>query len=125
LRDIHLRNGSNNRVVFNSYACSLPDHVAASEPMFPPDEAKGLEVVKKIQSLNGPDLEKRVRAEVGDPMLAFFSLLAKSTAAPGDDDHAIAKKVHLMVLAYLIRGELHQPAGPAPAKPKSPAPKKK
>jgi hypothetical protein len=93
--------------------------------MFPPDEAKGLEVVKKIQSLNGPDLEKRVRAEVGDPMLAFFSLLAKSTAAPGDDDQAIAKKVHLMVLAYLIRGELHQPSGTAAPKPKSPAPRKK
>ena len=94
--------------------------------MFPPDEATGLEVVKKIQSLNGPDLEKRVRAEVGDPMLAFFSLLAKSTAGPGDDDHTIAKKVHLMVLAYLIRGELHQkPPVAAPAKPKSPPPKKK
>jgi hypothetical protein len=84
--------------------------------MLPPDEAKGLEVVKKIQSLSGPDLEKRVRAEVGDPLLAMFSLLAKSTAAPGDDDHAIARKVHLMVLAYLIRGELTKASSPPPKK---------
>jgi hypothetical protein len=96
--------------------------------MLPPDEQAGLAAVKKIQSLSGPDLEKRVRAEVGDPMLAFFSLLAKS-AAPEDDDHAVAKKVHLMILAYLVRGELHggkteaKPA--APPKPKGPPPKKK
>ena len=93
--------------------------------MFPPDEQTGLAAVQKIQALSGPDLEKRVRAEIGDPMLAFFALLAKSTS-PGEDDHAIAKKVHLMILSYLIRGELQGSAKPAaPPKPKAPPPKKK
>jgi hypothetical protein len=91
--------------------------------MLPPDEQTGLAAVKTVQSLSGPELEKRVRAEVGDPMLAFFSLLAKSVA-PEEDDHAIAKRVHLMILAYLIRGEL-QSAKPAAPKPKAPPPKKK
>ena len=101
--------------------------------MLPPDEPTGLAVVKKIQSLDGPALEKRVRQEVGDPMLAFFSLLAKSTAGANEDETTLAKRVHLMVLAYLIRGELQgapkpEPKAapkPAPQKPKAPPPKKK
>ena len=92
--------------------------------MLPPDEPTGLAVVQKIQSLNGPQLEQRVRAEVGDPMLAFFALLAKSTS-PQDDDAQIARKVHLMVLAYLIRGELHGSPKPAPKAAPKPPPKKK
>jgi hypothetical protein len=73
--------------------------------MAPPDEKTALAAVKSVQVLDGATLEKRVREEVGDPLLAMFSLLAKNLS-PKDDDPAIAKKVHVMVLAYLIRGEL-------------------
>jgi hypothetical protein len=77
--------------------------------MLPPDEKTALEAVKRVQSLSGPELEKRVHAEIGDPMLAMFVLLAKNLS-PEDDDQAIGKKVHTMILAYLIRGELSAPA---------------
>jgi hypothetical protein len=77
--------------------------------MAAPDEARALAAVRKVQSLSGWEIEKRVRAAVGDPLMAMFALLAKSVA-PSDDDHEIAKKVHLMVLAYLVREELNNPA---------------
>jgi hypothetical protein len=81
-----------------------------SRRMPAPDEASALAAVKAVQSLSGPDFEKRVRTEVGDPLLAMFSLLAKNVA-PSDDDRAIAEKVQLMLLSYLVREEL----GKAPA----------
>lgn len=77
--------------------------------MSAPDEAAALAVVRKVQSLGGSELEKRVRTEVGDPMLALFSLLAKSIGPPNDDQE-VARKVHAMILAYLIRGELDSSA---------------
>jgi hypothetical protein len=70
-----------------------------------PDEAHALAAVKRVQSLSGPDLEKRVRAEIGDPLLAMFSLLAKNVA-PTASDQDIAQRVHLMILAYLVREDL-------------------
>jgi hypothetical protein len=73
--------------------------------MVPPDEQSALAAAKKVQVLNGPALEKRVREEVGDPMLAIFALLAKNIE-PQADDAAIARRVQGIVLAYLIRGTL-------------------
>lgn len=81
-----------------------------------PDEAAALAAVKTVQALSGPEMEKRVRAEIGDPLLAMFSLLAKSTASEGDSERSIAQKVQLMIMAYLIRDEL-----PAAASAKKPA----
>jgi hypothetical protein len=77
--------------------------------MAAPDEATALAAVRKVQNLSGRDIETRVRAEVGDPLIAMFALLAKSVA-PSDNDSETAKKVHLMVLAYLVREELNNPA---------------
>ena len=70
-----------------------------------PDEATALAAVKRVQSMSGPELEKRVRAEIGDPLLAMFSLLAKSIA-PAASDQDIAQRVQLMILAYLVREDL-------------------
>lgn len=81
--------------------------------MLPPDEKTALAAAKKVQVLNGPELERRVRLEVGDPLLAIFALLAKSIE-PTADDPAIARRVHGMVLAYLVRGELDGAAGAKP-----------
>ena len=72
--------------------------------MSPPDEATALAAVQKVQRLNGFELEKCVRAEIGDPLLAMFSLLAQSIGPR--DDQEVTRIVHAMVLAYLIRGEL-------------------
>lgn len=87
--------------------------------MSAPDEAAALAAVKTVQALSGPEMEKRVRATIGDPLLAMFSLLAKSTASEGDSERMIAQKVQLMIMAYLIREELTAPS-PASA-PKKPA----
>jgi len=73
--------------------------------MSAPTEQAALKAVKLVQSLNGPELEARVRSEVGDPLLAMFALLAKH-GAPSDDERATAQKVQLMVLGYLARGEI-------------------
>ena len=73
--------------------------------MAAPNEATALEAVKLVQSLTGAELEKRVRAEIGDPLLAMFALLAKSVSNT-DDDREIAKKVQLMIIAYLVHEEL-------------------
>jgi hypothetical protein len=82
---------------------------AKMRPMPAPNEAAALAAVKVVQALSGPDLEKRVRAEIGDPLLAMFSLLAKNVN-PDADDRAIARQVQLMILAYLVREELAKPA---------------
>ncbi|MFO0728878.1 MAG: hypothetical protein U1E65_34180 [Myxococcota bacterium] len=73
--------------------------------MTAPDEQAALAAVKRVQALNGPSLEARVRAEVGDPLIAMFALMAKH-GAPGDDERQTAQKVQLMVLSYLARGEI-------------------
>ncbi len=73
--------------------------------MTAPHEKAALRAVKSVQELNGPELEARVRAEVGDPLLAMFALMAKH-GAPTDDERATAQKVQLMVLAYLSRAEV-------------------
>jgi hypothetical protein len=73
--------------------------------MTAPHEKAALRAVKSVQELNGPELESRVRAEVGDPLLAMFALMAKH-GAPTDDERATAQKVQLMVLAYLSRAEV-------------------
>ena len=73
--------------------------------MTAPHEKAALRAVKSVQELNGPELESRVRAEVGDPLLAMFALMAKH-GAPTDDERATPQKVQLMVLAYLSRAEV-------------------
>lgn len=93
------------RGLSGSFNDSRRFHLGHIRRMPAPDEAAALAAVKAVQSLAGPDFEKRVRAEVGDPLLAMFSLLAKSVA-PSDDDRAIAQKVQLMLLSYLVREEL-------------------
>jgi hypothetical protein len=75
--------------------------------MAAPDEKTALEAVKKIQSMSGADIEKAVRAQLGDPLLAMFALLAQNVS-PGDDERETAKKVQLMIIAYLVHDELNR-----------------
>jgi len=67
----------------------------------PPDEATAKKAVDKVAALNGPALDARITGEIGDAVLAFFSAFSKKVMGKHDD-----KNVQLMVLAYLLRGEL-------------------
>jgi hypothetical protein len=64
-----------------------------------------LEAMKTVQALDGRSLEARIQADIGTPMMAVFTSLARSMF-PEDDDEVVARKVHLMVLAYLLKGEV-------------------
>lgn len=65
------------------------------------DEDQAIEALKRVQGLSPEQFEKALHDEVGQPVLAVFNALAR-TLHPGDDDDAIAKKLHLMMLAYLM-----------------------
>jgi hypothetical protein len=70
-------------------------------PVKPPDEAAAKKAVDKVAALKGDALDKRMTAEVGDAVLAFFSAFAKKVMGKVDD-----RDVQLMVLAFLLRREL-------------------
>ena len=74
-------------------------------PVVAPDEAKARKATDAIASLDGASLDKRITDEVGEPVLTFFRVFADKHMA-GTDAAALSAKVHLMVLAYLIRGAL-------------------
>jgi hypothetical protein len=58
-----------------------------------------------VERLSGAEIDRRISAEIGDAALAAFAGMVRARH-PGDGDPAVAQKVHLMVLAYLMRGEL-------------------
>lgn len=70
-----------------------------------PAEAKAKKAVESVATLSGAALEQRMTAEVGDSVLAFLNAFSiKVTQAR--DDATRAGNVHLMLLAYLVRGAL-------------------
>lgn len=71
----------------------------------PPDEATARKAVDAVAVLNGAALDARIGSEVGDNVMAFFPALA-NRVMPEQGTAALAGKVHLMVLAYLLRGDL-------------------
>ena len=73
--------------------------------MAAPDEAQVLATLKSVQELTANQLDGLVTSEVGTPLLGAFSALA-SAAGPEDDATARARKVHLLVMGYLMRGHL-------------------
>lgn len=77
------------------------DGLAAS----PPDEAKAKKAVDAVAALDGVALDARIGNEVGDSVMAFFSAFANKVT-PDTDPLRRAKTVQLMVLAYLLRGDL-------------------
>ncbi len=71
----------------------------------PPNEATARKAVDAVANLHGANLDQRIGAEVGDVVLAFFSAFASNVMPePGAD--VLSRKVQLMVLAYLLRGDL-------------------
>jgi hypothetical protein len=69
--------------------------------MAAPTEEQALDALKKVQSLPPAAFERALLDVVGEPMLALMNALARSLH-PADDDEAIAKKLHLMMLTYLM-----------------------
>jgi hypothetical protein len=72
-----------------------------------PDENGAIEAMKTVQAFSAKALNARIDREVGDPMLGVFSALA-GALFPDDSREARAKKVHLMVLGYLLRCEVEE-----------------
>jgi hypothetical protein len=67
----------------------------------PPAEALAKTAVEKVGALDGAALDQRIKAEIGDAVLAFFAAFSKKVMGKHDD-----RNVQLMVLAYLLRGDL-------------------
>jgi hypothetical protein len=74
-------------------------------PIAPPDEAKAKAAVAAVAGLGGAALSERIDAEVGDVVMSYFSTFA-DRFMPENDPAALPNKVHLMLLAYLLRGDL-------------------
>ncbi|MEW5848326.1 MAG: hypothetical protein AB2A00_05905 [Myxococcota bacterium] len=83
--------------------------------MSAPDEARALEALKTVQSIPAKDLDQLVTDEIGQSLLGVFAAMARAMG-PDDDRQETARKVHLMVLAYLMRGELDSAPKKSPAK---------
>ncbi len=66
-----------------------------------PTEAAALDALKHVQSLTPEEFEKALLEEIGEPMLAVFNALTR-TLYPDDDEELVAKKLHLMMLSYLM-----------------------
>lgn len=69
--------------------------------MTAPTEEQALSALRKVQGLAPDAFEAALLEEIGEPMLAVMNALAR-TLYPTDDDDAVAKKLHLMMLAYLM-----------------------
>jgi hypothetical protein len=65
------------------------------------DEAGALAALQRVQNLTPEAFESALKDELGKPMLTVFNALARGLH-PEDTDDAIARKVHLMLLAYLM-----------------------
>jgi hypothetical protein len=90
--------------------------------MLPPDEKTALEAMKRVQGMSAHEIAKRMKDEVGDPMLAMFQLMAQTLTPDGAPNELTNRVVHLMVLAYTVRGEVGRQS-PKPAL--RPVPKKR
>jgi hypothetical protein len=64
-------------------------------------EEQAIEALRRVQGLSPEAFERALHDEVGQPLLAVFNALARALH-PSDDEDAIAKKLHLMMLAFLM-----------------------
>lgn len=66
-----------------------------------PTEDQALAALKRVQALTPEQFEQALNDDVGHPMVSLFNALARAMH-PTDDDEAVAKKLHLMMLAWLM-----------------------
>lgn len=74
-----------------------------------PEEKAALEALQSVQHLTQARLDELITAHIGDPLLGVFDALARASGSSEDAEQR-ARKVHLMVLAFLmgmqLRGEI-------------------
>lgn len=70
--------------------------------MAAPNEEKTLQALQTVQGFTADKIDGLITSEIGEYMLASFRAFAEAMG-PDDNDDERAKKVHLMVLAYLMR----------------------
>lgn len=66
-----------------------------------PTEDEAIARLRQVQSLSPEAFDTALRTQLGTPMAGVFAALVRSLH-PGDDDEAIARKLHLMMLAWLM-----------------------
>ncbi len=76
--------------------------------MPPPTEDKALAALRSVQTLSPDDLDHLVSEEIGTPLLGVFSALVRASDE-GLSDAEIVRRVHLMVLGFLLRKEVELP----------------
>lgn len=72
-----------------------------------PDEEKALSALKAVQSLTAEELDRLISDEIGKPMLGVFSALSRAFDEGAGDDE-VARRVHLVVLGYLLHREIER-----------------
>lgn len=65
------------------------------------NEDQAIAALQRVQGLNPEQFQAALERDLGQPMLAVFHALARAMH-PADSDDAIAQKIHLMMLAYLM-----------------------
>jgi hypothetical protein len=73
--------------------------------MKPVDREGALEALQAVQALSAQGIDDAVTAEIGEALLGVFHALARASA-PGAADDDVARRVHLMILAWLVRGRI-------------------
>ena len=66
-----------------------------------PTEDQAIAALKRVQSMSPDEFESKLHSDLGQPMLAVFNALAR-VMHPDDDEEQIAKKLHLMMLAWFM-----------------------
>lgn len=69
--------------------------------MAAPNDDEAIAALKRVQALTPEEFERALENDVGHAMVSLFNALARAMH-PSDDDDAIAKKLHLMMLAFLM-----------------------
>lgn len=72
-----------------------------------PDEESALRALEAVQSLSASELDALLTSEVGKPMVGVFSALARAFDTSGDEEE-IARRVHLVMLGYLLHREVER-----------------
>lgn len=66
-----------------------------------PDEKQALAALRAVQELPTEAFEQALMDEVGAPMIQVMDAVVRALH-PGDDDAAIHKKIHLMLVSFLL-----------------------
>jgi hypothetical protein len=73
-----------------------------------PTEDEALAALRVVQDLGAEDFQAALKDELGGPVLQVMNALARALN-PDDDEDAIARKMHLMMLAWLMARRAQSP----------------